>query len=434
MLDIAFIRNNPDLVKAAAGNKGIQVDIDELLELDHRRRDLQTKIDALGQKRNELAKQVTGAPTPEQIEEGKKIKSDLAELEEQKKQTGERWQSLMDVVPNIPSSDTPIGKGEKSNQILRTVGDTPHFDFEPKEHWQLGATLGLIDNERAANVSGSRFTYLKGELVWLELALWQHVMAIVTNQQILREIAAEAGADTETKPFVPILPPALIKREVLQKMARHLPEEDRYFVPSDDMFLIGSAEHTMGAMHIDETLREENLPLRYLGFSPSFRREAGSYGKDVRGILRLHQFDKAEMQSFTVADQSRAEQDFLVAIQEYVMRSFNLPYRVVLVCTGEMGAPDARQVDIEVWLPGQNQHRETHTADLMGDYQARRLNTKVRRSNGAMELVHMNDATALAMGRTIIAIMENYQQADGSIAIPEVLHQYLPFTTIEPKR
>jgi seryl-tRNA synthetase len=217
----------------------------------------------------------------------------------------------------------------------------------------------------------------------------------------------------------------MIRPEVFQRMARLEPKEERYYIPSDDIYLIGSAEHTLGPLHMDETIQEDRLPIRYLGFSTAFRREAGSYGKDTRGILRVHQFDKLEMESFVSPEEGFAEQDFFVAIQEYLVHSLGLPYQVVAICTGDMGNPDVRQFDIEMWIPSQGKYRETHTSDYMGDYQARRLATKMKRKDGKTEFVHMNDATAFAIGRTLIAIMENYQTADGKIMVPEVLQKYV---------
>jgi seryl-tRNA synthetase len=224
----------------------------------------------------------------------------------------------------------------------------------------------------------------------------------------------------------------MIRPDAYVKMARLSPEveDERYYLEKDDLYLIGSAEHTLGSMHMDERISYKNFPLRYIGFSSSFRREAGSYGKDTRGIFRVHQFDKLEMESFTLPDNSLKEHKFLIKIQEYLMQSLKLPYRVMLVCTGDMGGPDARQVDIETWLPGQDKYRETHSADLMLDYQSRRLNTRFKKK-GDLDFVHMNDATAFAIGRTLIAIIENYQQKDGSIQVPEVLQKYTNFKKID---
>ncbi|MBP9771602.1 MAG: serine--tRNA ligase, partial [Candidatus Pacebacteria bacterium] len=221
------------------------------------------------------------------------------------------------------------------------------------------------------------------------------------------------------------VPPVMMRSAVMNRMARLQPIDERYYFEKDDMVFVGSAEHTIGPLHMDEILTEESLPIRYIGYSTAFRREAGTYGKDTKGILRQHQFDKLEMESFALPEHSYAEQDFFVAIQEYMLQQLRLPYQVVIICTGDMGGPDHRQMDIETWMPGQHTYRETHTSDLMGGYQARRLNTRIKRTDGKTEPVHMNDATLFAIGRTLIAIIENYQNADGSITIPEALRPYM---------
>jgi len=417
MLDIKFIRENPELVKETVKNKKGRVDIDQLLQIDEQRRSLITKIEDLNKEKNAAAKE-------KNIERGKMVKENLSALEGEFRELDAKYAQMMYAVPNIPSEDTPIGPDESGNVIEKKVGEPAKFKFKAKEHWQLGEQLGVIDTETAANVTGSRFAYLKGGLALLELAVIQFVMQILTSEKKLQEIIKDAGLNARPKPFIPILPPVMIKPEVFQRMGRLEPKEERYHIPSDDLYLIGSAEHTLGPMHMDQVLREKDLPLRYIGFSTAFRREAGSYGKDMKGILRVHQFDKLEMESFTVPEDSLVEQQFLVAIQEYIMSSLGLPYQVVKICTGDMGGPDFRQVDIETWLPGQDRYRETHTSDLINDYQSRRLNIKVKRDDGKTQLVHMNDATASA-GRTLIAIMENYQQENGSIKIPEVLWPFM---------
>ncbi len=334
------------------------------------------------------------------------------------------FENLMSLVPNIPTEDTPVGSDASSNKVLRQWGKIRDFDFKPKEHWELGQELDLIDSERAAKVSGARFAYLKRDLVLMEFALIQFGLSVVTDKKLLQKIIKKAGLDLKSTPFIPIVPPVLIKPDVFQKMARLEPKEERYYIPGDDLYLIGSAEHTLGSMHMDETFKEEDLPVRYIGFSTAFRREAGSYGKDMKGILRVHQFDKLEMESFCLPENSIKEQDLFVAIQEYFFQSLDIPYRVVAICTGDMGGPDARQIDIEALLPGQNRYCETHTADLMTDYQARRLGIKVKRQSGT-EFVHMNDATALAISRTPIAIIENYQTKKGTIEVPKVLRKFM---------
>ena len=230
----------------------------------------------------------------------------------------------------------------------------------------------------------------------------------------------------EIQPFIPVIPPVMVKSEIMKKMDRFDPIEDRYYLKEDDLLLVGSAEHSLGPILMDKTVKEEELPIRYVGYSTAFRREAGSYGKDTKGILRVHQFDKLEMESFTTSENGQSEQDLIVALQEYIVGQLGIPYQVVSICSGDMGKPDYKQIDIECWVPSQNKYRETHTSDYMTDFQARRLNAKVIRKDGNTELMYMNDATATAIGRMLIAILENYQQADGSVVVPEILRKYMP--------
>ena len=252
----------------------------------------------------------------------------------------------------------------------------------------------------------------------------QLVFKTVTDQKLIKKLAAKVGNPFDNT-FVPIIPPVIIKPDVMKKMARLDPIEERYYIPSDDAVLVGSAEHTLGPMHINKTFKYADLPIRYIGYSSAFRREAGSYGKDVRGILRLHQFDKLEMETFVPQEFGMQEQDLLVEIQEYLLQQLEIPYQVVAVCTGDIGKPDYRQIDLECWVPTQNKYRETHSADYVTDYQSRRLNTRYEDKDGSRKFVYMNDATALAIGRTLIAILENYQQEDGSVKIPKVLQNYV---------
>ncbi|MEK7103573.1 MAG: serine--tRNA ligase, partial [Patescibacteria group bacterium] len=318
------------------------------------------------------------------------------------------------------------------NVVLKEVGEKRVFDFEVKNHWQLAESAGLIDKKHATTVAGSRFAYIKGDLVRLQLAIVQFVIETLGNEMILARIIADNGLTVSAKAFTPILPPLMIKTEPYDAMDRLEPREDRYKIEGEELWLQGSAEHVLGSMHTDETFEEKELPIRYLGYATSFRKEAGTYGKDMEGIVRMHQFDKLEMESFSTHNQSLEEHKFMVAIQEYLMQQLQLPYRVLLKCTADIGKPNARGVDIDVWLPGQNAYRETHTADYMTDYQARRLNTRVRREEGSLEFVHTNDATAFAIGRLMIAIIENYQNADGTVSIPEVLKEYCRIQTIGP--
>ena len=423
MLDIKFIRENLKEVEKSLKKRGANFDLDELLKLDEKKRKLQTELEGISAEKNKASKEITSAKTPAQKKKiiggmqkidkkADKIKPELNKLEEE-------IRGLLYKIPNILAEDVPTGKDESENVVLKQVGKVPTFNFEVKDHVALGEALGIIDLKTAAQVSGARFVYLKGKLALLQFALIQHTFDVLVK-----------------KGFIPVIPPVMIKPEIYEKMAR-LSEEDkneRYYFPQDDLYLIGSAEHTLGPLHIDEILEEKNLPLRYVGYSTAFRREAGSYGKDTKGILRVHQFDKIEMESFTVKEDSLKEQDFIVGLQEELVKSLKIPYQVVMICTGDMGKPDARQIDIECWMPGQNKYRETHTSDMMTDYQARRLNTRVKRLSGKTEFVHMNDATAFAIGRILIAILENYQQKDGSVKIPKILQKYLGFKEIKPKK
>lgn len=438
MLDISFIRSNTEAVKEAVTAKNLTLDVDALLAKDVERVALLQELEELKSLKNDINDLIQQSKTDQEraeiIAKGKEIKVKIDELEPRYTAVKKEFDDLVIQVPNIPSADTPRGKDESENVVLRKVGTIPEFAFQPKEHWELGEALGVIDTARATKVSGSRFVYLKGDLTLLQFALVQFVFSVLTDAKKLKEIIAGAGLAVPEAPFVPVVPPVFIKPEPFEKMARINPKDERYYLSEDDLYLIGSAEHTLGAMHMDETFQEVDLPLRYIGYSTSFRREAGSYGKDMKGILRLHQFDKLEMESFTIGEQSLDEQNFFVAIQEYLVNALGVPYQIVQICTGDMGIPDARQIDLECFMPGQNKYRETHTSDLMTDYQSRRLNTRVKRTDGKVEYVHMNDGTAFAIGRTLIAIMENYQQADGSVTVPEVLRPFVGKDKIEVKK
>ncbi len=418
MIDLKLIREQADRVKKACRDKNVSLNVERAVELEATRRQLQSQIDQLNQERKKSARE-------KDREEGKRLKVQSIEIEAAFKKTDDELSILMRKIPNLPTDDTPIGKGEAQNVVLRSCGEPPAFDFSPKDHMVLGETLGFIDSKRAAEVTGTRFTYLMGDAVLLQFALVQWVFSVLTNEQTLQSIITKAKLSVSSRPFVPVVPPLMIRPDVFERMARLEPKEERYHIESDDLYLIGSAEHTLGPLHMGQTLYEADLPARYMAFTPAFRREAGSYGKDTKGILRVHQFDKMEMESFTIPEQGQQEQDFFVAIQEYFMQALDLPYQVVMACTGDQGDPDARLIDIETWMPEQKKYRETHSADYMTDYQARRLGTKVRRTDGSSEFVHMNDATVFAMGRIFIAILENYQQADGSVLVPKVLQPLL---------
>ena len=426
MLDIRFVRENPELVQENARQKGYDVNIAHILSLDAEKKVLSQQVDELREKRNLNAASMNGGK-PEQatIDEGRAIKADLVEKETALNATDDEFLTLFKKVPNMAATDVPVGSSEDENVVAKTVGETTQFDFAPRNHADIANERGWLDKERAAKVAGSRFAYLKGDLVKLQFAIVQFVINSLSDETVIAKIAADAGIDTVDTPFTPVLPPLMIRTELYDAMDRLEPRDDRYKLEDDDLWLQGSAEHVMGSMHAGEIIDEQYLPIRYLGYATSFRREAGTYGKDMEGILRMHQFDKLEMESFSTAENGLNEHFLMVAIQEYLLTQLELPYRVIQKCTADIGKPNARGIDMEAWLPGQEQYRETHTADYMTDYQSRRLNTRVRRESGELELVHTNDATAFALGRAMIAVIENGQDESGKIRIPKVLQPYL---------
>jgi seryl-tRNA synthetase len=425
MLDIRFIRENPQLVTEKSKQKGYDVDVDQLLGFDKERGELLQQVEDLRRERNELAaKGKQDRPSEEEIQRGRDIKDRLSDLEHKLASVEEEFQVLLRKFPNMPLDEVPVGASEDENVIARQWGEKPQFDFEPRNHWQIAEDRGLIDKERAAKVAGSRFAYIKGDLVRLQFALIQFALDILTKEETIKKIVQDSGINTTTKPFTPVLPPAVARTDVYIATGRLNKEEQTYKLEDDDLWLNASAEHTLAPMYLNEVVKEQDLPLRYVGYTTAFRREAGTYGKDVEGIIRLHQFDKLEMESFTKPEDGLNEHLLMVAIQEYLMQQLKIPYQVLEKCTMDIGFPNAKGVDIEAWMPGQNKYRETHTADFITDFQARSMQTRVKVDSGTT-YVHTNDATAFAMGRTLVTIMENYQNADGTIRIPEVLQPYL---------
>ncbi len=427
MLDINYIRANRQKVEDAIKNKGYEIDLAEILDLDDERKSLSQKIDNLRQERNQVsAKMKNGKPDKTLIEQGKKLKKELSELEPKLSEVEKEYVSKLKTVPNVPEDDVPIGLSEDENQVAEVVGKPRDFNFTPKNHYEIGQERDWIDKERASKVTGARFAYIKGEMVKLQMAIVNFVMDSLSDERVIKEIIEKNGLDgVSTKPFTLVLPPLMLRTEMYDAMDRLEPSEDRYKIEGEELWLQGSAEHVLGSMHAGEIFSEAELPARYLGYATSFRQEAGTYGKDMEGIIRMHQFDKLEMESFSTKETSRKEHELFVAIQRWLLEQLMLPYRVIRKCTYDIGKPDARGIDMEVWLPGQNKYRETHTADYMTDYQSRRLNTRVRREDGEVELVHTNDATAFALGRIMIAIIENNQNEDMTIRVPEVLRKYL---------
>ena len=428
MLDINFIRANRQKVEDAIHNKVYNIDLDEILRLDDERKELSREIDELRQERNKISAQMKGGkPDPKLIEQGKELKAKLAEKEPKLSEIEQDFITKLKQVPNVYEDDVPIGLTEDDNQVAEVCGDPTKFEFTPKNHYEIGQARGWIDKERASKVAGARFAYIKGDMVKLQMAIVNFVMNSLSNQEVISEIIDKAGLKGQVvdKPFTIVLPPLMLRTEMYDAMDRLEPREDRYKIEGEELWLQGSAEHVLGSMHAGEIFEEKELPVRYLGYATSFRQEAGTYGKDMEGIIRMHQFDKLEMESFSTKETSRKEHELFVAIQRWLVEQLELPYRVIRKCTFDIGKPDARGIDIEVWLPGQDKYRETHTADYMTDYQSRRLQTRVRRDSGDLELVHTNDATAFALGRIMIAIIENYQNEDMTVRVPKVLQKYL---------
>lgn len=426
MIDIQFLRDNPDLVAEKSQQKGYDVDVQAVLQADGERRTLLNTVESLRARRNENAdKMKNGKPEPELIEQGKHIKAELTAAEAQFDEVDTHYQELLRGVPNMPLDHVPVGATEDQNVVAKTVGEPPHFEFTPKHDYELGAEHDLIDKERASKIAGARFVYLKGGLVRVQFALIQFVMQTLTDETIIKRLVEENNLHASTKPFTPVLPPAMLRTEPYAASARLNAEEVTYKLADDDLWLNASAEHTLCTMYWNEVLPEDMFPIRYLGYSTSFRREAGTYGKDMEGIFRLHQFDKLEMESFTTPETGLEEHKLHIAIQEYLMQQIGLPYQFIQKCTADIGKPNAAGVDLNAWFPGQGQYRETHTADYMTDYQSRGLKIRVRRNDGRLELVHTADATAFAMSRTLKALIENNQTADGRIVVPEVLRPFM---------
>lgn len=424
MLDIQFIRENANLVEEKAAQKNIKVDVDKLLEFDESRRESLQRIEKLRAERNELTAASKGQkPSEEQIKKGKKLREDIEKLEAELKKTEISYDELLKTIPNMPLDEVPIGKSEDENQVMATIGEKPAFDFKPKTHVEIGLAKDWIDKERAAKVTGSRFVYIKGDLARLEFALMQFGIDKLTDEDFISKVIEENKLKVSTRPFVFVLPPAMAKTEVYEATARLDKEETTYKLADDDVWLNASAEHTLVPMHMNETFKAEHLPLRYVGYTTAFRREAGSYGKDIEGIIRLHQFNKLEMESFTTAEHGVDEHILLTMLQRKLMEELELPYQLIQKCTADIGGPNASGWDINCWMAGQGRYVETHTADYMTDYQARRLKTKYK-TEDKTDFVHTNDATVFSE-RPLIAIIENNQTKDGNVEVPRVLQPYI---------
>ncbi|MFQ5948070.1 MAG: serine--tRNA ligase [Acidimicrobiia bacterium] len=418
MIDVAVLRNDPEALRKVLARRLVEIDVDLLAQLDEARRRARARAESLRAEQKRSGKQIAdleGEPREAAIERAGELadqyRAAVAETEELDVRFGELWER----VPNLPHDSVPDGATDEENVELKRWGDPPAFAFDVKDHQQLGAALDIIDLERAAKVSGSRFGYLKGAAVLLELGLVRW-----TFDRLVPE------------GFIPVVPPVLVREAALRGTGFFPDDQEQvYAVPRDDLFLAGTSEVPIAAMHADEILDAVALPLRYVGFSTCFRREAGTYGKDTGGIFRVHQFDKVEMFSFCQPERSWDEHDFLLERQEGLMQALGIPYRVVNVCTGDLGSSAAKKYDIEAWIPSRQAFREITSCSNTTDYQARRLKIRLRSDDGT-RLVHTLNGTAVAVGRTLIAIVENYQQEDGSIVVPEVLRPYVGVDRLGP--
>jgi seryl-tRNA synthetase len=414
MLDLKLIRSDPERIKAALARRGAAEEVDRLLALDARRRELLPEIEGAQAERKTLSKQIgeakqRGEEAAELMETVQGLKERIEAGKGELEKAEADLEQVAAALPNLPDPDAPDGMTEEDAVVLREVGTRPSFDFEPRDHLEIGTELGLIDMESAARLSGSRFAYLKGDLVLLELALVRFALDLVRG-----------------KGHEPVVPPVLVREEALYGTGFLPGDRDQiYEVPKDELFLVGTSEVALAGLHADQILEAEQLPLRYAGFSPCFRREAGAAGRDTRGIFRVHQFDKVEMFSFVEPSESAAEHERLLAIEERILAELEIPYRVVNVAAGDLGAPAAKKYDCEAWIPSQDRYRELTSCSNTTDYQARRLNCRYRPAdNEAAQALHTLNGTAVAVGRTMIALIENRQDSEGGFTLPKTLHSY----------
>lgn len=425
MLDIKYIREETEKVKQAASNKQLDPSvIDELLMADERRREFQQKTDELRRQSNELVDQIKAAvangqkPTPEQVQAGKDIKEQLKQVEPQLKEAEEQFNKLAMYVPNVPAEDVPVGKDESGNVVDRVEGEIPKFEFEPKPHHILMEELDLLDTTHAVEIGGFRSYFLKNQAVILEQALLQYAM---------RKLIDDG--------FTAMTAPVLVNEKMMWGTGYFPWGSEDHYKTQDDQILAGTSEVAITAYHAGETLNEADLPIKMVGISPCFRREVGSYGKDTAGIIRVHQFNKVEQVVYTVADENETRDwhQKMLGYSESLLKDLGLSYQVLLMCTGDMGAGQRKKYDLETWFPSQNKYRETHSASYFNDFQARRLDIRYRAKDGTTKHVYTLNNTMAASPRLLAAIIENYQQEDGSIKVPEVLQPLTGFSEIKAK-
>jgi seryl-tRNA synthetase len=426
MLDIKTIRQNPEAVKANCRNRNIDADVDRVLELDGRRRDLQFKTDNLRKRAKELSEIIPREKDPtrrrERVEEAKTAKKEVAEKEKESREVTASYQEALALIPNMTHPDAPIGTSEEENREIRRVGEVPTFDFVPRNHVELGEHLDLIDFEGGTRVAGPKFYFLKNEAVFLEYALIRYAVDMLTKEG-----------------FTLYSTPDLARTEILDGIGFNPRGEETqvYSIANADLCLIGTAEITLGGLYADQILSEKDLPMKLAGISHCYRTEAGAPGRAAKGLYRVHQFTKVEMFAYTKPEESETMHEAFVRHEEALFQGLGIPYRVVDICTGDLGGPAYRKFDLEAWMPGRGENGDwgeiTSTSNCT-DYQARRLRIRYKsKETGRNEFVHMLNGTAVAVSRALIAIMENFQQADGSISVPEDLRPYTGFDSINPR-
>ena len=421
MLDPRFVRDNIDIVKTSLNSRNYKLTLDDFLKFEEERRSLQREADELKNKRNVVSEEIGKMRSQKQdasslIEEMKGVSDAIKELDEKIKALEEKIEEFLLNVPNIPHESVPIGKDETENIELRKWGEPRQFDFEPLNHWDIGEMLGIIDFERAVKIAGARFSLTKGYGAKLERSLMNFMLDLNTS-----------------KGYKEVLPPIIVNKDSMRGTGQ-LPkfEMELFKIVDPEFYLIPTAEVPVTNIHRNEILNEKDLPIYYTAYTPCFRREAGSYGKDVRGLIRQHQFNKVELVKFVKPEDSFNELELLTANAEDILQKLGLPYRVVALCTGDIGFSAAKTYDLEVWLPGQQKYREISSCSNFTDYQARRANIRFRREGKkGTEFVHTLNGSGLAIGRTLVAVLENYQQKDGSVIVPEALRTYMGVDVIK---
>jgi seryl-tRNA synthetase len=418
MIDLRLLREDPDAIKQAYARRGGVDVLDRVVELDTRHRDLLRRVEQMRAEHNRASKAI-GMASPEErpaaIAGAREIADRLKALAPELDQIAAELEAAAAYLPNIPHESVPDGLSEEDNVVEREVGDHPQFDFEPKDHVALGERLRIFDSDRGAKTSGSRFVYLIGQGVLLEFALVRFALDLLVPRG-----------------FTPVVPPVLVRRHAMYGTGFFPADEHEFYhVERDDLFLTGTSEVALAALHSDETLDAGDLPLRYVGFSTNFRREAGTYGRETKGLIRVHQFDKVEQFSYTHPDDSWDEFAAIRTNQEKILQALEIPYRVLVMCTGDLGAAAAKKVDNEAWLPGASRYLELTSATNATDYQSRRLRIRFK-GDGTGGLVHTLNGTATAIGRTLVALLENHQRGDGSVGMPEALRPYTGFDEITP--